>query len=260
MHPSSGGTVTVTDQSPSPIVVLNANWGATSLSAIHGVLTSVFEVLVNALDKHPPALIEVGHCPGEHFLAVNHTRPYRMYLSAWNRYWSKYAYQFGNLLSRILTGFDPHQEHPYKWLEDSVCEAASLYALHSISRTWVERPPPAVYRAKEFAPSHAAYATCIEREYAREAPPAIEQSLRQRREGLVSGQRRSELVGIVTCDLLELFRNAPELWQDCGALASCDPQQNETLEEYLDAWSRAARSPRRAMCAPDLIRERLRLY
>ena len=74
--------MTVTDQSPSPIVVLNANWGATRLSAIHGVLTSVFEVLVNALDKHPPALIEVGHCPGEHFLAVNYTRPYRMYLSA----------------------------------------------------------------------------------------------------------------------------------------------------------------------------------
>ena len=251
--------MTVTKQLHSPIVVLNANWGATSLTAIHGVLMSVFEVLVDALGRHPVAQIEVGHCPGEHFLAVNQTRPYRMYLSAWNRYWSKYAYQFGNLLGRILTGCDPHQEHKYRWLDNSICEAASLYALHRISETWVERPPRAVYRAEEFAPSHEAYARRIEGEYKLAVETSLGQSIRQGREGLETGKQRSDIVGIVVCDLLEMFQNAPDLWQDCTALASCDPRQNATLEDYLDTWARAADRPGRCVTAPDLIRKRLGL-
>ena len=241
----------------SPIIVLNANWGATSLTAIHGVLMSVFDVLVDALGRHPSEPIEVGHCPGEHFLAVNQTRPYRMYLSAWNRYWSKYAYQFGNLLCRILTGHDPHQEHKYRWLQDSICEAASLYALHRIAETWVERPPRAVYRAKEFAPSHEAYAKSIRREYALAAETVVGQSLRQSREGLETSRHRNDLAGILVCDLLEIFQNAPNLWKDCAALASCDPRQNETLEDYLDSWSRAANRSGRCVTAPDLMRKRL---
>ena len=182
-----------------------------------------------------------------------------MYLSGWDRYWSKYAYQFGNLLCRILTGYNPHQEHKYRWLADSICEAASLYALRRISETWVERPPRAVYRAKEFAPSHEAYATRIERDYALAAETSIRQSLRQDHEGFESSRQRNDLVGTLVCDVLEIFQNAPDLWRDCAGLASCDARPNETLEDYLDTWSRAADRSGRGVTAPDLIRKRLGL-
>ena len=46
-------------QKTSPLVVENGNWGAVSLSAIHGVVESAYAVLVQAFEKEPEDIIHL---------------------------------------------------------------------------------------------------------------------------------------------------------------------------------------------------------
>ena len=94
---------------------------------------SVYDVLTGAFGKVPAHEIEVRRWIIEaEPRVVARARPYQVMLATWSRYWSQYAYQFGHELTHILTDYDRFSPHRHKWFEETVCEAASLFALERI--------------------------------------------------------------------------------------------------------------------------------
>ncbi len=122
------------------LTVVNGNWGATSLSGIDGVLRSVYVVLTEAFGKMPDELIQVSTWALDNPRTIYDTRPYKIYLSVHDTYWSQYVYQFAHELCHVLTRFDRFKGHKHKWFEETLCELASLFALHRLAERWVEAP------------------------------------------------------------------------------------------------------------------------
>ena len=146
------------DVTASPLLIIeNGNWGATSLSTVHAVLKSAFDVLLDAFGKFPDYPVHVARWSQDPRVFYDY-RPYQIRISARDTYWCQYVYQFSHELCHVMTNFDRHKEHKHKWFEESLCELASLFVLHRLATVWKERPPAEIIDAAEFAPHFRAYA------------------------------------------------------------------------------------------------------
>ena len=220
-----------------PLIVENGNWGAVSLSAIRAVLESAYTALVEAFEKEPEDVIHVTQWNREYPLVVHDRRPYQMYLSARDRYWCQYVYQFSHELCHILTNFDRAKQHRHKWFEESLCELSSLFVLHRLAEIWAESPPASIFKAADFAPNHREYAESIEAEYRISSSEDISGWLAENICTLEASSEERKLNGVVAVALLDHFRKDPSLWSECGWLNHWDPRGNRTFPEYLDSWS-----------------------
>ena len=145
------------------LTVINGNWGLTSLSAIRAVLQSAYGVLVRSFEASPEAAVHVSRWNRDCPFTVYDKRPYQVFLSARDTYWSQYVYQFSHEICHILTHFDRYRTHKHKWFEECLCELASFHVLRSLARVWKEDPPSGVFEASDFARNHQSYAEKVER-------------------------------------------------------------------------------------------------
>jgi hypothetical protein len=83
-------------------------------------------------------------------------------LTAKNTYWAQYGFQFAHEFCHALANFSDNSRrmvryprHANFWLEESLCETASLFTLRAMSRSWRAAPPYPVWRA--YAPWLSAY-------------------------------------------------------------------------------------------------------
>lgn len=241
-------------QKTSPLIVENGNWGAVSLSAIHGVVESAYAVLVEAFEKEPEDIIHVIPWNREYPLVVYDRRPYQMYLSARDSYWCQYVYQFSHELCHILTNFDRAGQHRHKWFEESLCELSSLFVLHRLAENWTESPPPGVFEAADFAPNHREYAEHIEAKYSISSSKDISGWFAENISALETSSEERELNGVVAVALLNHFREDSSLWSECGWLNHWDPGENDTFPEYLDSWSDRLSTNGISNRAPDIAK------
>jgi hypothetical protein len=164
-------------------------------------------------------------------------------LSARDTHWAQYGFQFAHEFCHALANFsnNPQQlvrypHHANLWLEESLCETASLFALHAMSRSWQSTPPLPAW--KGYAPWLNDY---VEKRLAlaeHHLPPGTpfrvwfrnnESALRQNPDL----RARNTIIAI---QLLPLFEAEPRGW---GALpflnrGSSDP--NESLAQHLAEW------------------------
>jgi hypothetical protein len=78
-------------------------------------------------------------------------------LSARDTRWAQYSFQFAHEFGHALANFSKDRQrsvryprHANLWLEESLCETASLFALSGMSRSWRIAPPYPVWR--DYAP------------------------------------------------------------------------------------------------------------
>ena len=228
---------TAQTQKTSPLIVENGNWGAVSLSAIQGVVGSAYTVLVRAFEKEPEDAIHMIPWNQEYPLAVYDRRPYQIYLSARDSYWSQYVYQFSHELCHILTNFDRAKQHRHKWFEGSLCELSSLFVLHRLAEVWAESPPAGILKAVDFAPSHGKYAESVEEKYRLYPGKHLPKWFAENITALEASPTERKLNGVMSVALLDYFRKDPSLWRECGWLNHWDPKENDSFTEYLDSWS-----------------------
>ena len=241
------------------VMVINGNWGLTSLSAVRAVLSSAFDVLVRSFDAVPEAAVHVSRWNRDYPYTVYDKRPYQVFLSASDTYWSQYVYQFSHELCRILTNFDSFKKHKHKWFEESLCELASLHVLRSLATVWKEDPPSDVFEASAFARNHQTYADKVER--TTPIPPQSDlPGWLNRNIGLMEDAPTSrQLNRIVAVSLLGSFRQNPALWRDCGWLNCWDVRRDNTFSQYLNSWSDCLgkHRPEQLPGAPDIVRQLL---
>lgn len=239
------------------VTVVNGNWGLTSLSAIRAVLLSAYDVLVRSFDAAPEAAVHVSRWNRDYPYTVHDQRPYQVFLSAKDTYWSQYVFQFSHELCRILTHFDRYKTHRHKWFEESLCKLASLHVLRSLALAWKEDPPSGVYGASAFARNHQTYAEKVER--TTPIPPQSDlPGWLNRNIGLMEDAPTSrQLNRIVAVSLLGSFRQTPALWRDCGWLNCWDVRKDGSFSEYLNSWRDCLSkyAPKHEPRTPDIVRQ-----
>ena len=147
--------------------------------------------------------------------------------------WCQYAYQFSYLFAEILCGFD-EKSVGNKWFETSICDAASLFALEQMSRSW-ERDPP-YPNWKEYRHALADYVQSAMGRQRKFEPQGLKEFYEKHRQELARGTDTRPLSQAVAVVLLKLFEEQPEHWEAVRWLNSSPSPAGEPFGKYLQRW------------------------
>ena len=221
------------------ITLTGDNWGTGQHSDINAVLTSAAAQITRHLREDVEATIDVGHWEKNHpetRRGAGGPTNYTIWLSAKDRLWAKYSYQFGHELCHLLASYEQRFEKPNQWFEETICEMAALFTVRSMGVTWKNNPP---------YPNWATYAKALS-EYADDQAENVagqtpddeswEEWLRRHEEN--SRADPYERVGnrIIALRMLPLFENDPEGWNAIRRL----PASEGRIGEFLAQWKEAA--------------------
>ncbi len=155
--------------------------------------------------------------------------------------WARFAFQFGHEFAHALIDHSNGAKnawhdlnHANQWLEESLCETASLFCLRAMAKTWQTKPPYPNW--KSYAPALADYAA----KRLAEAPPmpdgpafvawfAAEQEEMRKR-----WTRDKNLV--IARQLLPLFEATPRGWESLPALKLGIRDATKPLAPHLAEW------------------------
>ncbi len=177
-------------------------------------------------------------------------------LAAENQRWSQFAFQFAHEFCHALA---QHSEvgirgwheprHANLWLEECLCETASLFALRRMSETWRTRPPYRNWR--DFAPNHAAYAAerLAERRHQLPAGRSFGAWFAENENSMRANHALREKNVIVAREFLPLFEAAPENWEAIPYLNHGPRVRGKLLRDKFTDWQAAAPFARRAFIA-----------
>jgi hypothetical protein len=158
---------------------------------------------------------------------------YHVRLDTGSTYWCQYAFQFAHEFCHILCKYT-EDEQSNKWFEESVCETASLFALHRMAETWKTDPP---------YPHWKGYAKHL-KEY---ADKRIAETQSPPDGSLAAWYRRNEAVlrknscdrnknRVVAGILLPIFEKQPEHWEAVTWLNAASSRKPRSFKQYLTDW------------------------
>ena len=214
-------------------------WGNASTTDIRAVLASVIGELWPFFPARTiePFVVQRGrNGPIVHYTR-NALGEIVVVLDTRDTYWCQYAYQFSHEFCHILCGFDDDGKGN-QWFEESLCECASLFVLRRLAVSWAKTPPFEAWRA--FAPRF--------REYADEAVASLTRiparelaAWRRSRDGALRNEPLDrDRNKVIALGLLPLLEADPRRWQAVTWLNSSRSPENESFDQYLAKWHRAA--------------------
>jgi len=169
-------------------------------------------------------------------------------LTAQDTYWAQYSFQFAHELCHALANYSnnspPLASYPNRsnlWLEESLCETASLFTLRAMSHTWTTAPPFPPWR--DYAQWFSSYAKQRVGSRNHDLPLGTAFTAWFHANELVLRQSsaRSDWNVIIAAQLLPIFEKEPRGW---GALAFFHQATtpNQSLRHCFTKWR--ARCPR----------------
>lgn len=167
----------------------------------------------------------------------------RIKLNVEGRQWAQFAFQFGHELGHVACGFAEYA-NPNLWFEETVCEAASLYALGRMAEGWKARPPYPNW--KDYAGALAKYREERLKKAALPEGTALPEWFRAREESLRKDGCQRALNGAMAASLLPLFEETPGAWEAVATLNAVKGDASRTFRQYLADWSRSAPEKHRA--------------
>ena len=230
------------------IALAESGWGVASLADIR-------EVLLSAARQFPapaggvrnPSIFVFHRDAGPITLDQRRSEDGRVQigLATKDTYWSQYAFQFAHEWGHVLTGhchptkWQNTEGHVIGWLEESLCETASLFALRAMSREWAERPPYPNWR--DYAASLMRYADDRMREPAHMLPDGqtFARWLTEKMPELrVCATRRNDNT-IIAKQLLPVFEADPQTWQTLPYFRQSRYGSEVSLEQHMVGWQEA---------------------
>ena len=148
-------------------------------------------------------------------------------------FWCQYAYQFSGLFADILCGFN-EKSVGNKWFETSVCEAASLFALQGMSRTWEKDPPYPNW--KDYRHALAKYAQDATGQQQKIEPGGLKGFYQKHREELARDGSTRPISQAMAVVLLKAFEEGPEHWEAVRWLNKAPSPRGEPFDQYLQRW------------------------
>lgn len=132
------------------IFIENGNWGNVKTNEIQWVLQSTARIFIPYLPnlKEKEISVYTSSHPRIYYKRDPNGH-YRINLSARDRYWCQYAFQFSHELGHLICQ-TKRQDQTNQWFEESLCEAASLFALRELSKRWTSDPPDPAWQDYAF--------------------------------------------------------------------------------------------------------------
>ena len=211
-------------------------WGDVQPVDIEAVLSDVIHHLTNPLRAEAIGTITVFPAPhGSEPMTFYRSSPdaaFRVQLTARDRHWSQYAFQFAHECCHVLTPYEKLKNNPNNWFHESICEVASLFTLRRMAETWRTNPPYPNW--KDYADSLAGYAherLCREgAQLPQGATPAA--WLLSNEDSLREDPYQRDKNSIVAHVLLPIFERNPQCWNAVLHLPSTAPR----MGGYLIDW------------------------
>lgn len=159
-------------------------------------------------------------------------------------YWSQYAFQFAHEFCHAIAGHANDWKQTWikdrkanHWLEESICEAASLFALKGMGKTWQTAPPYPNWR--DYAKALTQYAE--DRLNAAAATlPEGKPFLDWFRENEVAMRENStirEKNNVVARQLLPIFEAEPSGWESLSFFnVTSNRKPDKSLNEHFKDW------------------------
>ncbi len=217
------------------IKILQCNWGAIHRNDIQKLLENVASHIWCELRDPFNETIHVMNLPTknapEAFFRNPGTTHYEVNLTAKDKYWCQYAYQFAHEFCHILSGHNRLRGNPNNWFHESICELSSLFVLRRMAQSWRTHPP---YPGKEnYSASLKDYAQNKIDQHRKSVPTgSFSTWLSGKEDKLRRYKYHRDLNGVVAITLLQLFEKTPTGWNAVRHLPVCTGQ----IKEYIEAW------------------------
>ena len=225
------------------IRVVPGDWGGAQLADIQKVCeSSAGELWKHFPDrKLPPIIVEHGNNGPIVLYKKGPRGEHIVRLDVEGNHWSQFAYQFSHEFCHILTNYHPRESKKNKWLVESLCETASLYAMRQMAETWKPSPPFPNWRS--YAPHLRQYADNARVKKAlRIAPGAtLGQWYRENADALRKKGDQRDKNKVPASAMLAMLEANPTDWQAVGAMNLSLPDKGDTFEAFLADW--LARTP-----------------
>jgi hypothetical protein len=232
---------------PSVVITNNPKSGG-DINVIRSFFNETCSLLFRHSPKHPCAESEIrvifGADGPEVKFGGNPDVGYDVHLNSDGNYWDNHVYQFAHETCHILAQFLQTQ-HCNQWFEESLCEAASLFTLKTLSRMGAMGKGPSVGLESGSIPYH----ECLSRyadQYLNSLDRAIpDVSIQQWFKTNEITMRHSpycrSLNGVVANKMFGRFLSEPSNWNAAEFLNTepCGPSK-DSFSEYLGNWKSAA--------------------
>ena len=150
--------------------------------------------------------------------------------------WARLAYQFAHELCHVFA--DPTSWVPdhLAWIEEALCETASLFALRSMENTWVAKPPHPHW--SDYARALSDYAADRVSDPRHSLPPqaSVSQWLAEKLPLLQADANRREDNTIIAKELLPIFESDCTAWAVVPHLHRAPRPPQGSLAEFARAW------------------------
>jgi hypothetical protein len=122
--------------------VAKEGWGESQLADVAAVSKSVAQTLFSEIRPQDcPAIMVVRSDQGPRTLFNRGPNgEYVVFLNTGNRLWAQLAYQLSHELGHVLCR-EINDQAPQHWLEESYCEALSIWTLERMAVSWQTAPP-----------------------------------------------------------------------------------------------------------------------
>ena len=218
------------------IVVPPSNWGEGSRENVETLLRNtashIFRLFRNPFDADirviPGPVDEDPICL---YRSPTETR-YTIKLSARDRKWDKYAYQFAHEFCHVISEHDNLKENPNNWFHEAICELASIFTLRRMGERWRTDPPYPNW--SDYADKLVEYAYRQQSLLKGKLPDGVSLHswLLDNEDVLREDEYQREKNAVVAYELLPIFEDTPIGWN-----AVCNfPTSTSYLKEYLRDW------------------------
>ncbi|HEY3319620.1 MAG TPA: hypothetical protein VGP72_04000 [Planctomycetota bacterium] len=159
----------------------------------------------------------------------------RVKLASGNCLWAQISFQFAHEFTHILCNY-AEKFGEVKWLEESICETGSLFALRRMAEKWAVTPPYPNW--KSYAGALSSYADERIKKGALPEGKTLAQWYTENAEVLRANATDRDRNQVVACVLLTLLEAHPEDWAAVEMLNSAKLGEKYTLADFLREWRR----------------------
>jgi hypothetical protein len=164
-------------------------------------------------------------------------------LSSEDTYWAQYSFQFAHEFCHTLANFgnNPRQSVRYPrtanlWLEESLCETASLFTLRAMSRSWQTAPPFPAWRGYSTAFNAYVVERLARPEHHLPGGMPFLVWFQENQYALRQNPAMRERNTIIAIQLLPIFEAEPSGWETLLFLNRGSSDANQSLARHLAEW------------------------
>ena len=218
------------------IFVCECDWGEAKRDDICSLLVDTASHINRELRCPFNGKINVSNLPTENtpraYYRNSSSSAFDINLTARDRRWSQFAYQFAHEFCHVLSGYEKLKNNPNNWFHEAICELASLFTLRKMGERWPSDPP--FLNWVDYAANLTSYATNIIENTQQNTPTDYDFAgwLLTHEKQLRRDSYQRDKNCIVAIRLLPLFEDHPQGWNAVTGL----PTSHSTISKYLSEW------------------------